>query len=256
MLTRRFLRHSIFRTSFADVQNFDEVITLADEKTTKSAIDYFLTDYLIKQSTIYNLRVLIAISSHGNHAIASGPEAAPSALVLSQATNDPNDHNLLWMSALRADLEELTKHSFHVLTLVNACYGGGLFKEGPTGDDEHSMSGRGSYVVTAGPGNREVWPMPGKGKGSIFFETFLDGLRSNSIVEQQTIVSDQNVIVAKVGIVRYERLKEFMADSVDDLNKRGKIDKSYRTDYTRRAPDRSTSLTMTCQFAPTVPFSS
>jgi hypothetical protein len=59
------------------------------------------------------------------------------------------------------------------------------------------MSGRGSYVVTAGPGNREVWPMPGKGKGS----TFLDGLHSSSIVEQQTIVSHQNVVVAKVGIV-------------------------------------------------------
>src|SRR5262249_14604994 len=113
------------KTFLKDDQKFDEIIVLENDDATAANISYFLNDYLLTRSSLYNRksRILIAYSGHG----VKQQNMLPPSLVLSNATSLADVSNLYSLSLIRTSVENLASANFHVLALINACFGGMVF---------------------------------------------------------------------------------------------------------------------------------
>ena len=204
-----------------DNQNFDEVIVLENKKATVDNIEYFLGPYLLGQADFYKnkTRVLFAYSGHG----VSGGGNSDAALVLSEATNRQDYKNLYALNRLKVFLESLAKKNFHVLALINSCFGGGMFSVEIGGEARNNTWSPGAHAITAGPDDEPVYSTTGSHGGSIFFETLIRGISSGDAdVDSKKYPSIQG-LDGKIqrrggGVVRLGAIDAWLAGQIDRLN--------------------------------------
>jgi hypothetical protein len=123
-------------------QHFDEVIVLQDDQATISNIRYFLKDYLINRARMYSgkIRFLFAYSGHGVPISAIGykddqtASHEPSFGIPLPSISAADDYkNLYGFNELIALLDDVAKNTYHMVVLINACYGGDILKESRPG---------------------------------------------------------------------------------------------------------------------------
>lgn len=150
-------------------QKFDEVILLKDQDASLDNINYFLKEYLPARGTMFDkkARLLIAYSGHGRFGTQNGNSDKAPAFVLSNATDIDGSKGMYEIPALNAQLNILAKRYFHVLTLVNACFGSGLYGMTIGAGNSNSYSNPGAYAIAAGDDKTEVYSLDAK-RGSVF----------------------------------------------------------------------------------------
>lgn len=167
-------------------QKFDEVIVLENKNATIENIRYFLRTYAINRTNYFQgkVRFLFAYSGHGIPIPFSFGDPTqddarkPSVgLALSAAADQDDYQNIYGLNELRALLNDIAKNSYHLVGLFNACYGGDVFAGGEEGGSPSDFSGRGARAITAGPNDRVVFSTA-DGKGSLFFNAIIEGIRS------------------------------------------------------------------------------
>lgn len=196
-------------------QRFDEIIVLENNDATIENISYFLNDYLLSRASLFNnkVRILIAYSGHGirEH------DPFPSALILSNATSISDVSNSYSLSLFRTSVETLARASFHVVALINACYGGEVFASALAGGQPSDSYSRGSYALTAGADDQLVYSLGANGQGSIFFETIIHGIDTGEAdPSYPTIVVGSNV--QRGGVVRLGALSSYLDAEIEKMN--------------------------------------
>lgn len=210
-------------------QKFDEVIMLRDGDATVGNIDYFLDDYIPNRAGGFGnkARILIAFSGHGR------PDTgAQQAAFLLGAIDDVNGtDNVYLMERFSRSVQKLATVSFHVLTLVNACYGGSFFTSATPGGDPDKMSLPGSYAMTAGSTDREVPSLDAK-RGSLFFDLVVDGVQrgwADPLYWEDYASRDGNgQPIRQNGLTRLSALKTYVSSSYDLIDRAKAKDKSFQ----------------------------
>ena len=170
-----------------DDQQFDEVIVLRNADASVENINYFLEDYLPNHADDYRdpngqgkARLLIAYSGHGRPQTPS----AQAAFILSTATDPNGSTGIYRMTNFTTDVSALASHYFHVLTLINACFGANIFTAGDRGA-AGVPNGSGSFAITAGSPKNEVQALIPK-RGSLFFDLVINGVASGEADPQSS----------------------------------------------------------------------
>lgn len=164
-------------TFLINSQKFDEVIVLRNEDATTDNINYFLEEYLPNRASDFNnkARLLIAYSGHGRYGTPDGTTDTRAAFVLGAASEVDGSENMYKMQEFASDVEALARRYFHVLTLINACYGGSFFTDGSPGGNADAFEKPGSYAITAGSSD-DVVPALDPKRGSVFFDLLIQGI--------------------------------------------------------------------------------
>lgn len=200
-----------------DDQKFDEIIVLQNADATADNISYFLDDYLLARAAQFNnkARILIAYSGHGV------PQRAglPPAIVLGNATSVSDVTNSYALSRIRTSVENLAGASYHVLALINACYGGTVFSYAFGGGQPSDSYSPGTYALTAGADNQLVYSLRGPGDGSIFFDEIIKGVTfGDADPNYPQIVIGTNAETG--GVVRLGALSNYLETQIEILNNR------------------------------------
>ncbi len=160
-------------------QRFDEVILLRNADATVDNINYFLETYLPNRGQDFHdddgnpkARLLIAYSGHGR---AKTP-SVEAAFILGNADKPDGSTGVYKMANFAGDLKSLAPHYFHILTLINACFGANIFPDGPTGAGV-DPSQPGAFIITAGSPLNEVQALLPP-RGSLFFDLIINGIRN------------------------------------------------------------------------------
>jgi GH25 family lysozyme M1 (1,4-beta-N-acetylmuramidase) len=163
-------------------QDFDEVIVLQNDDATAENIRYFLQIYVPARGTLFQnrTRVLFAYSGHG----LPGNDEAEAALVLNRATWQGDGNHLLPLSELRGQLQRAARASYQVIALINACYGGDIFRDAPSGGNPYVITARSAHAMTAGARGSLVWTAGEAGRGSVFFDSLIGAVAA---ANRQTI---------------------------------------------------------------------
>ncbi|RWQ41869.1 MAG: hypothetical protein EOS21_11935 [Mesorhizobium sp.] len=201
-------------------QLFDEIIVLRNESVTPENIRYFLRTYLYKRATLYGgkIRVLFAYSGHGIET----HDGVPGALVLSAASGDTDIEHLLPLGELQSALKDLSRSAFHVLALINACYGGDIFGVGSIGSNESNTRERGGHVVTAGRNDQLVWSLGGEGDGSIFFDTLIKGITAPEARVWPLVRSSlNNELLQSGGVITLAETVGYLTSRFNDFIEKG-----------------------------------
>ena len=199
-------------------QKFDEVIVLRDEEATADNINYFIEDYLVNRALQYNqkARLLIAYSGHG---ISDTPTTEAS-FVLSAADRADDPLHSYKMKNFNGDVQKLAEHYFHVLTLINACYGGGFFMGATPGGNPAVPESPGSYAITAGSANDETRSLDPT-RGSLFFDLLIRGV-TEGVADKQywdfKMVDEEGNATALNGLTRTQPLTTFLTDAYHLIN--------------------------------------
>ncbi|MGU3317454.1 GH25 family lysozyme [Sphingomonas sp. M6A6_1c] len=174
-------------------QRFDEVIVLRNADASPANIDYFLRDYLTNHADDYKgsdgqgrARLLVAYTGHGR----AETNDAQAAFVLESATDPKGSTGIYPMTSFTNAVQHLAPHYFHVLTLINACFGANIFTLGNTGAAA-TPTAPGSFVMTAGSPQDEVQALIPK-RGSLFFDLIINGVSRGEAdpTASQYIVTD------------------------------------------------------------------
>lgn len=183
-------------------QQFDEVIVLRNADASIENINYFLEDYLPNHADDYRgadgqgrARLLIAYSGHGRPQTPN----AQAAFILSAATDPDGSTGVYKMTNFTGDVASLAGHYFHVLTLINACFGANFFVDGNTGA-AGTPNGPGSFAITAGSPKNEVQALLPE-RGSLFFDLIVNGVTSGEAdpLSSQYYLADANGAVTSQG---------------------------------------------------------
>jgi GH25 family lysozyme M1 (1,4-beta-N-acetylmuramidase) len=204
------------RAFFKDDQHFDEIIVLENSDATAENINYFLNVYLPERVVLFNgrSRFLFAYSGHG--VPAAGP--IPASLVLSQASSMSDTSNLYNLALLRTSLETLARSNFHVLAMINACYGGTVFGIGAAGGNPSVSNEPGSYALTAGSSDMPVATFGGPTDGSIFFDAVIKGIKSGEADRDYlTLVDVSGNVIRQGGVVRLGALTNYLTTYIENL---------------------------------------
>ena len=201
-----------------DDQKFDEVIVLRNEEATVDTINYFLEDYLVHRAPDFNnnARLFIAYSGHGRFGTANGLADTQAAFVLSGATDLNGYSNIYKMTAFAGDITALASRYFHVLTMINACYGGSVFQVSGGGNPA-SYTEPGSYVLTAG-GDKDVAVSVDPKRGSIFFDQFISGVKSGAAdiaKRNSSSIVDEAGSIKSIGIARTGPIFTYLTDQFE-----------------------------------------
>ncbi|MED9501937.1 GH25 family lysozyme [Escherichia marmotae] len=205
-------------------QKFDEVILLKDQDASLDNINYFLKEYLPARGTMFDkkARLLIAYSGHGRFGTQNGNSDKAPAFVLSNATDIDGSKGMYEMPALNAQLNILAKRYFHVLTLVNACFGSGLYGMTIGAGNSNSYSNPGAYAIAAGDDKTEVYSLDAK-RGSVFFDTIIKGV-TNGVADERFGKSYMVKVDGKkeyyAGITRTLSLFIYVNDQYSDINEK------------------------------------
>lgn len=205
-------------------QKFDEVIHLRNEDATKDNINWFLDTYLVSRAAPFNgkARLLIVYSGHGLYGDKNGVSGKQSAFVLSSAKSDSDPSALYKMSELSNSLQTLSHKYFHVLTLINACFGGGVFGTGGIFGNPDAFTKPGSYGIAAGDDKTEVYSL-NPTQGSVFVDALIDGIASGKADPKygtSYIVSAGDNRQITAGITRTNRLFNYITDIYADVDQR------------------------------------
>ncbi|AVG40451.1 GH25 family lysozyme [Achromobacter insolitus] len=199
-------------------QKFDEVIVLRNKDASADNINYFLHKYLPNRATEFNkmARLLIAYSGHGRYGTSDGQTDAPAAFVLSAAKDPGASENMYRMQEFASAVEALASRYFHVLTLVNACYGGNFFTSGKPGGNPDTFVQRGSYALTAGSSDDFVLSLIPK-RGSIFFDLIIEGVSTGEADplywEAYSVIGNDGEKVQQKGLTRTLALTTYLSSS-------------------------------------------
>jgi GH25 family lysozyme M1 (1,4-beta-N-acetylmuramidase) len=200
-------------------QKFDEVIVLRDEDATAETINYFLEEYLIDRAVEFNkkARLLIAYSGHGT----SDTPTTQASFVLSAANKPTDSAHTYKMKNFSGDVQELAKQYFHVLTLINACYGGSFFTSAAPGGNPAAPELPGSYAITAGSARDETRSLD-INRGSLFFDLVIEGIKKGIADREYWVwhqVNEGGNVTALNGLTRTQPLSTFLTDAYDSINK-------------------------------------
>ena len=149
----------------------DRILTLTDDKATKSAIERLLGDQL-RQQVEANDRLLVFFAGHGKtDQLRSGEEEG----YLIPVDGDPNQlfSTAISMSALRQISDRL--RAKHILYIVDACYSGYAIFNRSIADDllEEMVKKPAIQILTAGRQQDEAQERAGHG---VFTEVLVRGL--------------------------------------------------------------------------------
>ena len=203
---------------FSTTQQFDEVIGLENDDATRSSIGYFLDEYLVDRSASFpnSARLVVAYSGHGIPA--RGP--FPAALVLAGAQSTSEAANLYPLSSLKSSLQNLSGAYFHVLALINACYGGAVFDVALGGGNQSISTEPGAHALTAGPNDELVYSLGETGQGSIFFDSLIKGIERGEadIFFVNEVDSQSRLSRHKGDIVRLGGLVSYLTNEIENIN--------------------------------------
>lgn len=203
-------------------QRFDEVIVLRDEDASVDNINFFLKTYLPARGEMFDkkARLLIAYSGHGRYGTTDGSADKAPAFVLSNATDIDGAKGMYEMPALNSQLQILSARYFHVLTLINACFGSGIYGLTFGGSNSNAFSKPGAYAIAAGDDKTEVYSLV-EGRGSVFFDTIITGVTSG-VADERYGKSYMIKLGAKkeyyAGITRTLSLFVYLNDQYMDVN--------------------------------------
>jgi lysozyme len=199
----------------AEDQKFDEVIVLENDDATAENINYFLNSYLPQRALSFagKSRFLFAYSGHG----IPRAGAIPASFVLSAATSASDANNLYSLAHLRTSLENLANSQFHVLALINACYGGNVFSPAQQGNPSVSYE-PGSYALTAGSAEKPVASFGGPNDGSIFFDLIINGIKSGDAdKDYPTLIDENGNVIQRGGVVRLGALANYLTTQFENI---------------------------------------
>jgi GH25 family lysozyme M1 (1,4-beta-N-acetylmuramidase) len=203
-------------------QQFDEVILLKNDTATAAAISYFLDVYLPNRALVFGgkARLLIAYSGHGTYETGTTrPE-----FVLSQAHNLTDDvTNLYKMKTFADSVVGLAPHYFHVLTLINACYGANFFAgAAPRAGDPDGWNEPGAYAVTAGDTKTTV-PSLDESRGSLFFDLLISGIQAGVADEEYfryfALYGSNGELLQRYGIARTGAVENYLSTAFERINR-------------------------------------
>lgn len=203
-------------------QNFDEVIVLRNVDASPENIDYFLRDYLPNHADDYKgpdgqgrARLLIAYTGHGR----AETNDAQAAFVLGSATDPKSSIGIYPMTNFTNALQHLAPHYFHVLTLINACFGANIFTLGNPGAAV-TPTAPGSFVMTAGSTQDEVQALIPR-RGSLFFDLIINGVSRGEAdpTGSQYIVTDgTSVAQPDITLTLSQPLQSYLTASFFRIN--------------------------------------
>jgi GH25 family lysozyme M1 (1,4-beta-N-acetylmuramidase) len=202
---------------FTEDQKFDEVIVLRNDDANPDNIDYFLRVYFVKRGQYFHgrSRLVVAYSGHGVEL----RDSTTSALVLSHAKNTFDPTNLLLLRDLGGTFQRLAETNFHLLVLLNACYGGAIFQPTSGGGNVAISDRPGAHGLTAGPSDDVVWSLGGADDGSVFFDTLIKGITSGDADKtNRTVYQGDGQVRQRGGVVRLAPLLIYLTDRVNELN--------------------------------------
>jgi len=204
-------------------QKFDEVILLRNEEATVDNINYFLEDYLVNRPADFNkkARLLIAYSGHGRFGTSDGAGDTQAAFILSGATDVNGYTNIYKMQNFAQDIEFLAPKYFHIITLINACYGGGFFTSGSLGGNADAYRKPGSYAITAGT-DRDVTIATDASRGSVFFDQLITGITTGDAdlaYKNAYGVVDVNGAGQYLGLARTNALMTYLTTQFELISK-------------------------------------
>jgi lysozyme len=210
-------------------QQFDEVIVLRNTNASKETIRYFLSAYIPKQLLLYEggkTRVLFAYSGHGIEA----SKFSKARLVLSKAMNISDIENTFPLDELNGLLRSLAKTSFHLLALINACYGGDVFIGGGLpGGNPFVTEESGAYAIT-GPNDKLLWSLNKNNAGSIFFEKLIEGIKSGQAdLKNYVLLTNERGETYKSpkGVIRLGALMAYLTEEIQELGPNPSTGESY-----------------------------
>ncbi len=167
-------------------EKFDEIVVLADANMTQQNLSFFLEKYFPRRLREFpKSRFLFAYSGHGTLQNERG-------YLLTSQARDLNDiYNGVSLTTLRAIFEQVIDSGFHVLALINACYGGEFVKR-PFGERPLIPKYPGAHAISAGGTKERTWHDGSVGTGSIFFEKLygaLDGRAGGAVVNVYDLIA-------------------------------------------------------------------
>lgn len=204
---------------FIDHQRFDEVIVLRNDDATVENIRYFLETYFIKKAAQQDgkSRLVVTYSGHGIGEAGTGSKAG---LVLGAANNTSDWDHIVSTATLRAAIEQLASSHFHVLTLINACYGGGVFGLANAATNMGVTYLRGSHALTAGPSDQVVYSKGGPSDGSLFFDALVQAVRLDQADPDNTtkFTDDQGRVLSEIhdGTIRLGWISLYITRRLQD----------------------------------------
>lgn len=203
-------------------QGFDEVIVLRNEHATQENIDYFLRDYLPNHADDFKgpdgqgrARLLIAYTGHGR---AETPDAQ-AAFVLGSASDPKGSVGVYPMTSFTNAVQHLAPHYFHVLTLINTCFGANIFTLGNPGAAA-TPTAPGSFVMTAGSTQDEVQALLPK-RGSLFFDLIINAVsrgEADPTAGQYLVTDGNSTAQPDVSLTLSQPLQSFLTAAFFRIN--------------------------------------
>ncbi|WP_425228818.1 caspase family protein [Sphingomonas sp.] len=164
---------------FSNDQRFDEVIALSGKDATRQNVELFLRELLPARGVTFgkNTRLVIALSVHGHVATVT----SRAAFVFAGARRIGDSDGTMLMSQFAQLVDDLSETNGQVLTLINACYGGAVFKTSQGQMAPLNFTVPTSYTISAGESSEPVVSLDAR-NGSIFFDEFIRRVQSSSDV--------------------------------------------------------------------------
>jgi hypothetical protein len=164
---------------FSDEEYFDEVVVVRDGDMTYDNIAYFLQSYFpdrLRKNP--RSRFVFAYSGHGMF----DKETEQGFLLGSNAVALNDRVHGLDMAVVKTLLSGPLRTGHHILALINACHSGAFVARTPFGGDPeaHIPEKPGAHVILCGGTHEKGYQIPEVGKGSVFFEKFLAGVRGHA----------------------------------------------------------------------------
>jgi hypothetical protein len=185
-----------------DQEHFDEIVVLRNEDFTLGNLGYFLNTYFPAQLQRYpRSRFLMAFSGHGVNEDGIG-------YLLTQHATGPGDvGGGISLAVLRSLFVRVIDKAFHVLVLINACEAGGFVRVS-FGDERLIPIHPGAHAIMAGGSTERTWSdsRPGR-RGSLFFETMIDGLNGAADVFPD----------GGDGVITADELRSYMRDRIQRM---------------------------------------
>ena len=204
---------------FKDNQKFDEVILLKDDDATKSTITYFLHTLLPARGYAFggNVRLAVTYSGHGTNN--GSTDRSDAAFILSSARNDLDPDGTISMKQFGEDIEKNASRYFHVLTLINACYGGNIYGASNSGGYAGNYRERGSIAITAGSDRTSSFSIDDK-LGSFFFSTLIQGVETGYADRDfNAEINRSGQTIGWGGLTQIPQLVDYMAARVAEVNR-------------------------------------
>ncbi|WP_183082286.1 GH25 family lysozyme [Paraburkholderia sp. BL23I1N1] len=222
-------------------QGFDEIIVLKNEDVTQENLNYFLDEYVPNQGKKYRgfARFLMTYSGHGLHLPNALPhntkqqggrktsrvpispkrlETPRAALLLSNAESELDTLHSYPLENLKRQLVAISPDYFHVLALINTCYGGAIYGWDQGAIDDNTMRGRGAFAMTAGSNDMQAATLGKENDGSIFFDSIIHSVKMGSADPTALRIAIDGKTVQRGGFVRLGALATSVSTDYEDIN--------------------------------------